>query len=63
MDSPPTTLTREDALRIQLLSGVSLNTIRNWQRGKARPASAKRIEAALAALAREAAPATPPSSG
>jgi hypothetical protein len=46
-------MSREDLLLLQLKSGCAAGTIRNWQRGRARPASAKRIEAALAVMARE----------
>lgn len=53
---PRPTLSREDLLRIQLHSGCAPATIRNWQRGRARAASAKRIEQALQKLEAERVP-------
>jgi hypothetical protein len=57
----PTNLTREDRLRVMLLSGVAERTLKNFLEGRARPASAKRIERALAELRR--APAEPTQQG
>jgi hypothetical protein len=52
------TLSREDLLLLQLKSGCAPGTIRNYFRGRARGASVRRIEQALAELSRERA--TPP---
>ena len=59
----PTNLTREQRLEVMLRSKVAERTLRNYLAGRARPASAARIEQALRELEQETATATPPSSG
>jgi hypothetical protein len=55
----PPNLTREEKLLVMARSGVAERTLRHWQQGRAKPASAKRIEDALTAIrAERATPAT-----